>query len=265
MPVTAEIHGLADDLEATSAHLGSLWRQAEDRGLHDAVDWHRALAAIEETAAAVAQFDPDIAAQIDEALGWLRTGDGSPSLPEDFYAGLDRVREAVYRLRVPDGSQMVRSEPAQERRKPALSISQAAARCGVSRTTVRRRLNAGSFPHAWREDRREAPGSGPWQIPVTDLIAAGLDVHATDRPEQSQETVRGLSHDTTQDSPEPTGELVGRLGEMERERDEWRRRAEVAEARAQERQAHIEDLRMALRQLEAQTGPTPNGPEPSIE
>jgi hypothetical protein len=92
-------HQLADHLEAASSHLTVLWEQAEDRAFYDALDWRQVLATIEEAAAAVAQLDPDIAAQLREAVGWLQTGDGSPPLPEDFAAGFERIREAVRRLR----------------------------------------------------------------------------------------------------------------------------------------------------------------------
>jgi hypothetical protein len=90
----------AADLESASAHLEVLWRRAEDRGLHDALDWRQALATIEEIAERLVPTDPEGAAQLREALGWVQTGDGSPPLPADFESGIGRIRAVVGRLRV---------------------------------------------------------------------------------------------------------------------------------------------------------------------
>ncbi|WP_374211018.1 helix-turn-helix transcriptional regulator [Streptomyces sp. MCA2] len=53
---------------------------------------------------------------------------------------------------------------------PLLSQRDAAAVCGVSRTTIRRRREAGSFPNAVRD------GVLGWLIPEDDLRAAGLQL-----------------------------------------------------------------------------------------
>lgn len=85
-----------------------------------------------------------------------------------------------------------------------------------------------------------------WRIPVTDLIAAGLEPGRpgpTERPPR-QEPVTG---------DPPTGEveeLRRQLEETSRRLDEARRRLDVAEQIAEERQHLIRDLREALRQLE---------------
>src|SRR5512143_1843450 len=56
--------------------------------------------------------------------------------------------------------------------RPRLTLSAAAEACAVSRSTLRRRLAQGAFPHA-------AQGtSGAWTVPIGDLLAAGLRVHA---------------------------------------------------------------------------------------
>jgi hypothetical protein len=52
------------------------------------------------------------------------------------------------------------------------SISEAAAACGVSRDTVKRRVKAGAFPHATKDE------AGAWSIPLADLLAADLHPHA---------------------------------------------------------------------------------------
>lgn len=53
--------------------------------------------------------------------------------------------------------------------RPSWSIQQAARECGVSVATIRRRIKDGSLPNAVQGAR------GAWTIPVTDLIAAGLN------------------------------------------------------------------------------------------
>ncbi|MFE0894079.1 helix-turn-helix domain-containing protein [Streptomyces rochei] len=50
--------------------------------------------------------------------------------------------------------------------RPLLAQREAAAACGVSRTTIRRRREAGELPGALLDDDRG------WLIPVEDLLAA---------------------------------------------------------------------------------------------
>jgi hypothetical protein len=114
--------------------------------------------------------------------------------------------------------------------RPELTISQAAKACDVGRSSIRRRLDAGAFPDAHRTD-----DAGPWVIPVDNLLAAGLHVN---RPADGPE-----------DDPEPSGD-TGPDG-RDLEISELRRRAEVAEARAALLERNVEDLRTALRMLEA--------------
>jgi hypothetical protein len=49
-----------------------------------------------------------------------------------------------------------------------VSVTEAARRCGVDRRTIKRRLDAGCFPNAYRTDDK-----GIWVIPKSDLEAAG--------------------------------------------------------------------------------------------
>ena len=69
------------------------------------------------------------------------------------------------------------------------------------------------------------------------------------------------------DEAESTGRLLERVRELEAEVQEWRRRAEVAEARAEERRRALDALqiangteRMALRMLTGQSSDTPQAP-----
>ena len=68
------------------------------------------------------------------------------------------------------------------------SIAEAAAIACVSRDTIKRRLNSGAFPGAFR-----GPGSGPggpWRIPLEDIEAAGLVTTtsdpASDHPDEQE-------------------------------------------------------------------------------
>ena len=121
-----------------------------------------------------------------------------------------------------------------QRRRTALSITAAAEATGTSRTTIRRRLDAGELPGAYRID-----GDGAWRIPVEDLLAAGL-------------TLARPAEDGPQDDPR-----VGRVAELERLLDVERARRQAAEELAAERAERIGDLRVVLRALEAGAPPTP--------
>jgi hypothetical protein len=123
-----------------------------------------------------------------------------------------------------------------------LTVTRAAKAAGVDRRTIRRRLDGGEFPHARRDAGSQGPESGPWLIPVGDLVGAGLTVH------------------------DPTG--VDEAADLESARaqvDALRaaladtvRRAEVAEARAAERERVIAAQELALRALAPD--PTTAGP-----
>ncbi|MCT2020257.1 hypothetical protein [Kocuria marina] len=84
----------------------------------------------------------------------------------------------------------------------------------------------------------------------------------------------------TPEASESTGRLLERVRELETEVQEWRRRAEVAEARAEERRRALDALqianeteRMVLRMLtgqsshitQAPTAPEPAHPTPTSE
>ncbi|MFD5899790.1 helix-turn-helix transcriptional regulator [Streptomyces sp. NPDC060366] len=63
--------------------------------------------------------------------------------------------------------------------RPMLTQREAAAACGVSRTTIRRRREAGDLPNAVQDEVRG------WLIPVDDLLAAGLRLHAPADPDKT--------------------------------------------------------------------------------
>jgi len=128
-----------------------------------------------------------------------------------------------------------------------LTISEAAARTGASRSRIRRMLDAGAFPSAIQEDQPSKGASARvWHIPTPDLLAAGL---IPNKPPDRGDDPGNLSEQV------PAHELAALRAELDLERE--RRRA--AEALAAERAANLDDLRRALRLLEARNpgGPTP--------
>jgi hypothetical protein len=56
----------------------------------------------------------------------------------------------------------------------ALPVREAAAACRLSPRTIRRKLNAGVFPNAFKAAAPSAPDQPIWRIPVADLERAGL-------------------------------------------------------------------------------------------
>ncbi|ROV64512.1 helix-turn-helix transcriptional regulator [Streptomyces globisporus] len=61
--------------------------------------------------------------------------------------------------------------------RPMLTQREAATACGVSRTTIRRRRDAGDLPGAVQDEARG------WLIPVGDLLAAGFRLNAPAGPD----------------------------------------------------------------------------------
>ena len=56
----------------------------------------------------------------------------------------------------------------------ALIVREAAAACRLSPRTIRRKLNAGAFPNAFKSPLRDDLTTTVWKIPVSDLEQAGL-------------------------------------------------------------------------------------------
>jgi hypothetical protein len=150
----------------------------------------------------VPQLVPAVAQEIDPALSTAPPEPGDPS---------SAIDTAIPSPPVPT---------------PVLTLTQSAHACRVSRITIRRYLEAGRLPNAFKAH------DGAWRIPVTDLISAGL------RP------IRAVRAD------EP---LVHRLAlELDRLRSEnamLRERLISALAIAHERELAIADLRFAMRML----------------
>lgn len=138
------------------------------------------------------------------------------------------------------------------------TMKEAANVAGVSVSTLRRR-------RAELEEAGATITSAGWQVPMTALIAVGL-IHGEGFHTALQARPSTPSAQPSEEA-ENTGRLLERVRELEAEVQEWRRRAEVAEARAEERGRALDALqianeteRMALRML---TGQTPAAPEPA--
>ena len=127
--------------------------------------------------------------------------------------------------------------------RPTWTLREAEERCGVSRSTLKRRLAAGDFPNAYKTSQ------GQWRVPVTDLIAAGYQPGAVDWGEHPEE-------------PAPATTPPDRVTELEHELAQERLRRDSAEQLAQERQDRIADLQQAMRLLEAPR-PTASSPSPT--
>lgn len=122
-------------------------------------------------------------------------------------------------------------------RERRYGIAEAAAACAVSAETIRRRLRAGLLPHA----RRDYLPYGPWRVPVSDLIAAGLNPTAGDTAPSAA---------SGELSDELATELRTVRAELEATRVELAKAETLAAARLAELRAvreHLDDLRQIVR------------------
>ena len=123
-----------------------------------------------------------------------------------------------------------------EEQQSEFSVTEAARASGVDRRTIKRRLDAGEFPNAHRRPTGRGPGTGPWLVPLDDLLAVGL------RPDVGR--ARGHPIRGGPQLPGPELRLRAALADAER-------RAEVAEALAAERERVIQAQQVALRAFAA--------------
>ena len=118
--------------------------------------------------------------------------------------------------------------------RPSLTLSEAAEACGVSRSTIRRKREAGDFPNAYRAGPDTA-----WRIPVTDLLGAGLKPGRPSPPDPVSELDERVRAATV---TLPKAELDALREQLHNERT----RALVAEARLSERAETVDALKEAL-------------------
>jgi predicted DNA-binding transcriptional regulator AlpA len=120
--------------------------------------------------------------------------------------------------------------------RPAWTLTEAVQRTGISRSTLRRYLDAGKFPNAYKDT------SKAWRFPLEDLLAAGLSV--SEPPAE-----RALNTPTEQPGA-GTSEQVSKLEQALRDE---RTRADNAERLAASYLDNVQDLRRALLMLGAGT------------
>lgn len=136
--------------------------------------------------------------------------------------------------------------------RPSWTINRAAQECGVSSSTIKRRLREGKFPNAVQG------AGGAWTIPVTDLVLAGLRPGKPAPPEQKTD----LDHTETDPShwsrsnkndlvQRPRSEeLLNRISKLEQELKLERTKRENLEILLKERGDHVETLKLAIRMIE---------------
>lgn len=129
--------------------------------------------------------------------------------------------------------------------RPAWTLTEAVQRTGASRSTLRRYLDAGKFPNAYKDT------SKAWRFPLEDLLAAGLSVSEPPKERAlGASTERALSNGNDHTST-ATAEQVSKLEQALREE---RTRADNAERLAASYLDNVQDLRRALLMLEVGTG-----------
>lgn len=120
-----------------------------------------------------------------------------------------------------------------------LTLTQAADACGVSRSTIKRRREAGSFPGATQRD-------GSWVIPIPDLLAAGLNPGRPSPPEDMTQAA-DQGRKSVDDSDEPVVTLpISEFIDLREELAAAKADAQTAQAIASERQRALDDLRQML-------------------
>jgi len=127
----------------------------------------------------------------------------------------------------------------------------------VSAQTIRRRLRDDAFPNATKET---LDGVETWQIPLGDLLAAGFSPTSDGRPSQPSEPATAPTTDVVDEHPAATPVVdVDEVAELRAELIEAQHRAELAEARAEERQRSIDILeRQVLMLMPGPASPTVN-------
>lgn len=157
--------------------------------------------------------------------------------------------------------------------RPIWTLTEAAQRTGVSRSTLRRRLSAGAFPNA-RQD-----AGGAWLVPVEDLLAAGLSLSRPPAVSVVTEQAQPTSNPASERAQTPSTPTSTEVEELRRELAQERARVEAERARADteraqrlaaeqvaaERERHLGTALQALRMLEGRPPAPPTaGETPSL-
>ncbi|MGA7205276.1 MAG: helix-turn-helix domain-containing protein [Specibacter sp.] len=121
--------------------------------------------------------------------------------------------------------------------RPAWRLSEAVERTNASRSTLRRHLENGRLPNAYKDT------SGAWRFPVEDLLAAGVSMLKSD-------SMNPVSVSTEQPPEQPLSNHAQRIAELEQQLAVERERSAGLERLAAFAHERAEDLRMALRMIE---------------
>ena len=159
---------------------------------------------------------------------------------------------------------------------PTVSLGEAVRTTGKAKSTLQRRLAEGAIPGAVRL------ASGGWSIPISGLIAAGLEprmspahtpmkrapIRATRGGPDTGPDEDGLYYDeaglltgsiTTHTPQVPHDDLAADVAELRAELERANGREAAARQRAEDLEANLHDLRKAL---EALSRALPPGPQP---
>jgi hypothetical protein len=131
--------------------------------------------------------------------------------------------------------------------RPTFGLTEAAKLTGTSRSTIKRKLAAGEFPGAAKDE------DGVWRFGPDDLLAAGLKLRT---PADA-----GRSRDD-EDQDDDNAELLDRIADLERLLTLERVRREAAELVVAATEKRAETAERALLMLEARPAQVPS-PHPA--
>jgi|GEM_PF-6755068 len=146
------------------------------------------------------------------------------------------------------------------------TATEAAKLCGVSLRTVQRKSAQLEAAGAWKDT------SGQWHIPMAAMRTSGLTPGRPTGPDPTPRDTSVRQHDSSDSVTAIIARYRATEQNMAGQLAEWRRRAEVAEVQAAERQKIIEIQDRALRMLEEAAAASvihrespepPPAPEPS--
>lgn len=142
------------------------------------------------------------------------------------------------------------------RERPALPIARVIEQFDVSRSTLRRSIEAQKLPNARKDE------TGRWAIPVDDLVNAGFKARKTWlnelAHEPGHEPGKGVHTPSDPSSSQVATELAHLADELAHERahvSELSMQLDTSERLREAAERNATDLRTALKMLEA---PTPN-------
>lgn len=121
--------------------------------------------------------------------------------------------------------------------RPAWRLSEAVERTNASRSTLRRHLESGRLPNAYKDN------SGAWRFPIEDLLAAGVSLLKSN-PDIPVNVL------TEQPVEQPVSNHAQRIAELEQQLAVERERSAGLERLAAFAHERAEDLRMALRMID---------------